>query len=208
MARVCAWARENGLKIHLDGARMFNACVARGYSAADVAGHLDTVSICFSKGLGCPMGSILVGSAEDIARARRARKLFGGALRQAGIVAAAALFAIEHHIQRMAEDHANARAFAERIDGIDGIIVDLERVETNLVFFELEPQFGTAPQLSAALKARRVNINPTGAQQLRGCTHLDVDRDGVSRASEMIQECLSDGLETVAPAPAGAYASR
>jgi threonine aldolase len=208
LARVCAWAHEHNLKTHLDGARLFNACVARGYSATDVAQHLDTVSICFSKGLGCPLGSILVGSSADIARARRARKLFGGALRQAGIVAAAALYAMEHHVERLAEDHANARTFAERISEIDGIVVDVERVETNLVFFEVEPEYGTAAQLSAALKRRGVNINPTGAQQLRGCTHLDVDREGVLRAADTIRECLSDGLKAVTPAPAGAYASR
>ena len=208
LARVCAWAHEHDLKVHLDGARVFNACVARGYSPADVAGHLDTVSICFSKGLGCPLGSILVGSSEDVAKARRARKMFGGALRQAGIVAAAALYAIEHHIERMEDDHANARVFAERISEIDGISVDLERVETNLVFFEVESGYGTAPQLSAAIKKRGVNINPTGAHQLRGCTHLDVDRGGVLYAAEVIQECLSEGLEAVIPAPAGAYASR
>lgn len=208
LARVCSWAREHDLKVHLDGARLFNACVARNYSAADVARHLDTVSICFSKGLGCPMGSILVGSAEDITRARRARKLFGGALRQAGIVAAAALYAIEHNIDRMAEDHANALVFAERIAEIDGIVLDPERVETNLVFFEVEPAYGTAAQLSAALRSRGVKINPTGAQQLRGCTHLDVDREGVLRAAQAIQECLSGGLESVSPLPAGAYASR
>ena len=208
LARVCAWAHEHDLKVHLDGARMFNACVARGYPAAEMASHLDTVSICFSKGLGCPLGSILVGSADDVARARRARKLFGGALRQAGIVAAAALHAIEHHIDRMADDHANARLFAEQLAEIDGIVVDPESVETNLVFFEVEPASGTAAQLSAALRKRGVNINPTGAQQLRGCTHLDVDRDGVLRAAEAIRDCLESGLQTVAPLAAGAYASR
>jgi threonine aldolase len=208
LARVCAWAREHNLKVHLDGARLFNACVARGDSAADVAQHLDTVSICFSKGLGCPLGSILAGSAEEIARARRARKLFGGALRQAGIVAAAALYAIDHHIERLAEDHAHAKLFAERLAEIDGIVVDPERIETNLVFFDVQPVYGTAAQLSAALRTRGVNINPTGAQQLRGCTHLDVDRDGVLRAAEAIQESLSSGLQSVAPLPAEAYASR
>ena len=132
--RVSEWARSNGLKVHLDGARFFNACIARGYAPAQLAAPFDTVSICFSKGLGCPMGSILVGSKVDMARARRARKLFGGALRQGGIPAAACLYAIDHNIERLADDHANARLFAEEISRVPGVSVDVRGVETNLVF--------------------------------------------------------------------------
>ena len=139
LERIGSWAHEHGLKVHMDGARFFNATVARGYTPAAALKHVDTVSICFSKGLGCPMGSVLVGSEEDIVIARRARKLFGGALRQAGIVAAAAVYALEHNIQRLVEDHENARAFAEAIAGADGIQIDPADVESNLVFFERIP---------------------------------------------------------------------
>jgi threonine aldolase len=210
IARVCTWAREHGFRTHLDGARLFNACVARGYPAREVAAHFDTVSICFSKGLGCPMGSILVGAKSEITRARRARKLFGGALRQAGIPAAACLYALDHNIDRLATDHENARLFAESIAAINGIHVDVESVESNLVFFEIDREHGTAAQLSAALRERGVRINPAGGpQRLRACTHLDVDRAGVLRAAEAIRDCLAEGLghsrETVARS---AYPSR
>ena len=147
--RVGEWAHDNGLKTHVDGARLFNACVAGGYSAAEATRHYDTVSICFSKGLGCPMGSILVGSAEDIEQARRSRKLFGGALRQAGIVAAAAVYALDHNVDRMADDHANARAFAEALAEFDGVRINPNDVESNLVFFEIDPEIGDATQLAA-----------------------------------------------------------
>ena len=189
--RVCDWAHAEGLKTHLDGARIFNACIANGYAPARVAQHFDTVSICFSKGLGCPMGSVLVGSAEDMARARRARKLFGGALRQAGIPAAACLYALDHHIERLADDHAHARLFAERIAEIPGISVKLDAIETNLVFFEIDAGLGTAAELSAALKERGVHINPAGGtHRLRACTHLDVTQEDVERAAQTLAECL------------------
>lgn len=190
--RVSEWARSNGLKVHLDGARFFNACIARGYAPAQLAEPFDTVSICFSKGLGCPMGSILVGSKVDMARARRARKLFGGALRQAGIPAAACLYAIEHNIERLSDDHANARLFAEEISRVPGVSVDVRGVETNLVFFEIDPKLGTAAELSSALRQRGVMINPAGgSHRLRACTHLDVNRDGVLKAAGAIRECLA-----------------
>ncbi|MCA8995087.1 MAG: low specificity L-threonine aldolase [Planctomycetaceae bacterium] len=191
-ADICQWAHEHDMKVHLDGARLFNACAAQGYDVAELVSHVDTVSICFSKGLGCPMGSALVGTAEDIARARRARKLFGGALRQAGIVAAAAIHALEHHVERLVDDHANARLFAERLAELDSIRVDLERVETNLVFFEVDAAWGTAAQFSHLLKERGVHINPAGGpQRLRACTHLDVSEADVIVAAEAIRDILS-----------------
>lgn len=207
--RLAAWAHDNGLKVHMDGARLFNACIARGYAPAEIVEPLDTVSICFSKGLGCPMGSILAGSKADVDRARRARKLFGGALRQAGIPAAACLYALDHHIDRLADDHANARAFAAAIADIPGIAIDASTVETNLVFFDVDPRLGTAEQLSQALLSRDVRMNPAGGKyRMRACTHLDVDRAGVLRAAEAVRECLKKGLTATAASPAAAYAGR
>lgn len=208
MARVSEWSRRHGLKVHLDGARLFNATIAQGYSAKKFSRHVDTVSICFSKGLGCPMGSILVGDAATIRLARRARKLLGGALRQAGMMAAAAIYALEHHIDRLREDHDNARAFAEAVASIDGIRLNPGDVESNLVFFQIDPQLGTAAQLSAQLLEHGVKINPTGPQQLRACTHLDVNRLQVMRAADAIRECVAKGFRTERTAINGAYAPR
>ncbi len=185
------WASDNQIKVHLDGARFFNAVIARGYSPREVADCVDTVSLCFSKGLGCPMGSILVGSAEEIAHARRARKQFGGALRQAGIIAGAAIYAIDHHIDRLQEDHENARLFAERIAAIEGLRISLDDVETNLVFFEIDPELGTAADLAARMKERGVKVGALGRQLVRACTHLNVSRDQVQEAADRLGNCLN-----------------
>jgi len=197
---VCQWAHDFGLKTHLDGARLFNAVVATGQSVADITRDCDTVSICFSKGLGCPMGSILVGSADDIQKARRVRKLFGGALRQAGIVAAAAIYALENHVDRMAVDHENAQAFAETLAEIHGINIDPADVETNLVFFEVEPELGSASQLVAKCWEKGLKIGDSGSHRLRACTHLDVGRHEVLQAAEIISECVERGFREVVSA--------
>jgi threonine aldolase len=204
--RIGRWSHENGLRLHMDGARFFNAAIAGGYSAADAGRHVDSISVCFSKGLGCPMGSILVGSAELIARARRARKLFGGALRQAGIVAAAASYALDHHVERLREDHENAQTFADEIRNIDGLTLDPPDVQSNLVFFQVDPQLGTGAQLSSKLKSRGVLINASGPQRLRACTHLDVDRAAVLQAARTVAECVAEGFATSANSAAGPYA--
>jgi threonine aldolase len=204
--RVGQWAHQHGLKVHMDGARLFNAVVARQYSPAEATRHVDTVSICFSKGLGCPMGSILVGSADEIARARRARKLFGGALRQAGIVAAAAVYALENHVERLAEDHQHARLFAEAVSQIDGILIDPADVETNLVFFDIDPELGNAAQLANQLLQRGVRIGAMGAQRLRACTHLDVSRDDVLQAAALLSECVAEGFAEAVGSASGPYA--
>lgn len=203
--RIGVWARHHGLKVHLDGARLFNAVIAGGHSAREMCRDIDTVSICFSKGLGCPMGSVLVGSADDMARARRVRKLFGGALRQAGIVAAAAVYAMEHNVERLQEDHDNARAFADRIRQIDGVTLDPPDVETNLVFFSIDRELGTAAQLSARLKDRGIRINSSGTQRLRACTHLDVDRKAALHAADVVAEIVAQGFATGAGAKLGPY---
>lgn len=194
LQRVADWATTNGLKRHLDGARLFNAIVSGGYSPADVGQCFDTISICFSKGLGCPMGSMLVGNRDDIAKARRIRKLFGGALRQSGIVAAAAIYALEHNVARLKDDHANARQLATNLASIEGIRIDAERVESNLVFFEIEPGLGLAIQLAGALKEQSVLIGPMGGQRMRAVTHLDVTTADIAKTVEVIRQCIGQGF--------------
>ena len=194
LQRVSDWATTNGLKRHLDGARLFNAIVAGGYSAADIGKCFDTISICFSKGLGCPMGSILVGSRDDIARARRIRKLFGGALRQSGIVAAAAIYALENNVARLKDDHANASQLATGLASIQGIRIDVERVKSNLVFFEIEAGLGRAIQLAGALKEQGVLIGPMGGQRMRAVTHLDVTTANIAKTGEVIRHCIGQSF--------------
>lgn len=188
LERVCSWAHENGLRTHLDGARLFNACIARGYSAADVAVHFDTVSICFSKGLGCPMGSVLCGSDELITRARRARKVMGGSLRQAGIIAGGMIYAIENHIERLADDHRRARQFATEISKIPSLTIDLDAVETNLVFFTVDPSLMTAMELQNRLAVQGVKLYSISGNRLRACFHLDVDDSDVTQAVSAVRQ--------------------
>ena len=192
LERVCSWAKQHGLKTHLDGARLFNACIAQGYSAADVAKHFDTISICFSKGLGCPMGSILVGEKSTIRKARRARKIMGGSLRQTGIVAASALYAIDHHINRLADDHANAKRLAAGLAEVPAVRIDVEVVETNLVYFEIDPSWGTAADLERAAAQHGVRLfSAGGTHRLRACTHLDISSKQIDTAIEVFSRCLN-----------------
>ena len=206
--RICEWAHANGLPVHLDGARLFNAVTASGVPVDRMVRDIDTISICFSKGLGCPMGSILVGSKAEIARARRVRKLFGGALRQAGITAAAAIYALENNLDRLKDDHAHAQQFTAGILKIPGITLAVPEVQSNLVFFYLAPELGTAAALSARLKERGVRINASGPQRLRACTHLDVTGEQVETAVKIIGEVLSEGLGTADPAHASSPYAR
>lgn len=206
LTEICDWAHENGLKTHMDGARVFNATVAGGYSINEVCAPLDTISICFSKGLGCPMGSILAGSQEDIALARRSRKLFGGALRQAGIVAAACVYALENNIERLQEDHDNARFLAEQLSEIEGILISPEEVETNLVFFDVNPEFGNAMQLSRALHEIGVGVGAMGNTTLRACTHLSVSREKIAQVPAAIRDVLNTGIDRYQGFATGPYA--
>lgn len=191
-------ARTRGLATHLDGARFFNAVVA---SAGDtpwperaraMAAPFDSVSICFSKGLGAPMGSALCGSAGFIARARRIRKMAGGGLRQAGIVAAAALYALQHHVPRLVQDHALAQRLAQGLQGIDGLSV--RSAQTNIVFVDVAD--GRGPALLAHLQAR--GVLATGLIGLRFVTHLDVDAQGIDHAVACVREFF--GAKGAAPA--------
>jgi threonine aldolase len=183
-----ALARRHGLATHLDGARLFNAAVALGgdprQHAREMAQLFDTVSVCFSKGLGAPVGSALVGARELITRAHRWRKMLGGGMRQSGLLAAAALHALEHHVDRLADDHALAQRLASGLQGLPGLTV--EPPQTNIVFADLQGE--RAAGLLAHLKAR--GVLATGLYKLRFVTHLDVDAAGVDRAVAAVREHL------------------
>lgn len=190
MAEICKWAAENGLARHLDGARLLNAVVATGIPADKWAQHFDTVSICFSKGLGAPVGSALCGSADMIRRARRVRKVLGGGMRQAGIIAAGALYALDHHIERLSEDHEKARVLADAIRETPGLILDPDIVDTNIVIFQVDPQLGTAAEFVARLKEQGVLLYDVGRHRLRAVTHLDVTMEQVQAAAMTIESSL------------------
>jgi threonine aldolase len=189
---ICGWAAENKLARHLDGARLFNAVVATGIPADNWSQHFDTVSVCFSKGLGAPVGSALCGPAEMIRRARRLRKVLGGAMRQAGIIAAGALYALEHHINRLAEDHEKARVLAEAIRQTPGLTLDPDIVDTNIVIFKIAPTFGTAEDFAGCLAQRGVRLYDVARHRLRAVTHLDVTLEQVRRASETIRDVAAN----------------
>jgi threonine aldolase len=187
IAEISGWARAHGLAMHLDGARLMNAVVATGIPAAEWARYFDTVSICFSKGLGAPIGSALAGSGDAITETQRLRKVVGGGMRQAGIVAAGALYALENHVERLAEDHENAKLLARVVEQTPGLELESGQVETNLVWITVDPTLGTAREFADRLKAKGVLVSALGAQVIRACTHLDVTRDDILRAIEAFQ---------------------
>jgi threonine aldolase len=180
---ICDRAHAAGLPVHLDGARIFNAAVALGKPVREITAKFDSVMFCLSKGLGAPVGSMVVGGKEFIARARLVRKALGGGMRQAGVLAAAGLIALEKMPARLKEDHANARLLAEGVAKVPGVRLDLKKAQTNIVIFELDPKLGTGAELSRRLAERGVLANPgVTAQSLRLVTHMDVDRAGCERA--------------------------
>lgn len=191
---ISSWARRHGLIIHLDGARLWNAMVATGVSAEEWARNCDSVSVCFSKGLGAPIGSALAGSREFITRAKRIRKMLGGGMRQAGMAAAGALFALENHVNRLAEDHRNAQVIAQAVADTPGLLLDPPEVETNLVFFEVDPDLGSAKDVAAILKGRGLLVQLPGPQTVRACTHLDVSSVQAERAAEIIRHALRQAV--------------
>ncbi|MFQ5937227.1 MAG: threonine aldolase family protein [Acidiferrobacterales bacterium] len=188
---VTGVANEHGLATHMDGARLMNAQVAAGIAAREFAAPFDSVWLDLSKGLGCPVGGVLASSAEFIDEAWRWKHRLGGAMRQSGILAAAGIYALEHHVERLAEDHANAKLFAERLAEIPGIELVPPTVETNLVFFSVEGTGQTAAQLSARLLERGVRIGEEGEFLMRAVTHLDVDRSGVETAAETLAKLIA-----------------
>jgi len=183
---VRAFCDRHGLKLHLDGARIWNAHVASGVPLADIAAPCDTVSVCLSKGLGAPVGSLLVGDAPTIALARRARKLFGGGMRQAGIIAAAGLYALEHHIDRMADDHRRIRAMAERLATVSGLGVDLGKVQTNMVYVGTRGTGRKAAEIVPLLAAEGLWALDEGIWTLRFVAHLDLDDADVEEATAIV----------------------
>lgn len=189
LARAAKFAREHGLALHLDGARAFNAAVKLGLALADITQHFDSVSICLSKGLGAPAGSVLVGPRDFIREARRWRKVAGGGMRQAGILAAACLYALDHHVERLAEDHANAARLAAGLRGLSGLAL-AEEPQTNMVFVRVGR--GDPAMLTRALRERRVVVTP--APTLRLVTHLDVSAAEVEKVIEAFASTRSQGL--------------
>ena len=187
LREIWAGAKERKLPVHLDGARIFNASVALGVDVKELTSGFDTIMFCLSKGLGAPVGSMLVGTAEQMARARIFRKALGGGMRQAGVLAAAGLMALEQGPKRLHENHANARLLAEALATIERVKIDLKAVETNIVIFRLTGGLKAA-ELSARLKARGVLANAVGPDAMRLVTHLDVDRTACVEAAEALTE--------------------
>lgn len=187
ISRVTAAARELNLRTHLDGARIWNACAATGLAPAEYARHFDTISCCFSKGLGAPAGSAVAGSRALIARVHRFRKMFGGTMRQSGILASAALHALDHHVTRLKDDHANAKTLESSLAGIPGIRISMP-VATNMVFFDIDAALGTGSEFAEQLKLRGVLALTTAAQRIRLVTHLDVTTDQCRQAAKAIAE--------------------
>jgi threonine aldolase len=189
-------ARARGVSVHLDGARLWNASVATGIPIGEWAAQADTVSMCFSKGLGAPVGSILVGEEELIRRARRLRKRWGGGMRQVGILAAACLYALDHHVERLAEDHRRARLLAAGLASLPGVTVNAP--ETNIVFVDLEHPALDRNEVHAALEARGVRLLPfRHARRLRAITHLDLDDAMIERAIEAFHAVVEERLASV-----------
>jgi threonine aldolase len=190
LASVYEIAKSRGVKVHTDGARIFNASVALGVPPAEIARWTDTISFCLSKGLSAPVGSLLCGPLDFIAEARRQRKMVGGGMRQAGILAAAGLVALETMIDRLADDHANARYLAESIADIPGIALEPARVKTNIVFFDLEPSLPNAAQMAERLARASVLIGPAGERRMRAVTHYGVERADIDTTIGAIKAVL------------------
>jgi len=182
-------AHQQGLRVHLDGARIFNAAVALGVDASDIATCADTVTFCLSKGLACPIGSVFCGSEGDVEEARRWRKRLGGGMRQVGVLAAAGLIALDHMVDRLAEDHANARTLAEGLAEISGVTCDLSRVQTNLVYFDLDTM--PAAEFTDECATRGLLSAPTAAHTMRFVTHYGITAEDVQSTLRICDEVLS-----------------
>ncbi len=190
IAAIRTVADEFKLRMHLDGARLMNACAATGIAPAEYAKHFDTVSMCFSKGLGAPVGSAVAGSKEIIGRVHRYRKMFGGAMRQGGIIAAGALYALQHNVERLTDDHDNAKRLASAISDMPGVSIDVDTVETNILYFDVDPARGSAKELCTVLHEKDVWVLPVAPQRVRAVTHLDVSSEDIDRAIGVLSKEL------------------
>lgn len=197
---VCRQAGARGLRRHIDGARIWNASVASGKSVREIVQHADTVSACFSKGLGAPVGSIVCGDAKTIARVRHLRKMLGGAMRQSGVLAAAAMYALDHNIDRLADDHANARRLAEQLHRIEGLRVHLDAIETNLVYFDIDSALGSARSFIGRMAHAGVMMLDEGPQTARAVTHLHITHGMVDEAAARIAKGITS-MRSVGAAP-------
>jgi threonine aldolase len=187
---ICDTARELELASYLDGARLFNAAAASGHTLAELAAPFDFVSVALSKGLGCPVGSLIAGRYAGIVRARRARRMFGGAMRQSGILAAAGLYALDHNLERLVDDHTNAKILAERLAGLRGVHLDLATVQSNIVIFRMEEGAPDAATIVARAQDTGVLISAFGERTVRAVTHLDVSREQCRRAADLLAEVI------------------
>jgi threonine aldolase len=187
---VCDAARALNVRTYLDGARLFNAAATSGRSVAELSAPFDVVSVALSKGLGCPVGSVIAGPKADIARAVRIRRMLGGAMRQAGILAAAGLYALDHNLSRLPEDHAHARLIAERLAKIRGVRLDLATVQSNIVIFHMVDGAPDAGAIAARAKDAGVLASVFGARKLRVVTHLDVSHNDCVKAAEILAQVI------------------
>ena len=187
---VSALAKEHGLSVHLDGARIFNAAVALGVDVKELTANVDSLSFCLSKGLSAPVGSVVCGSSDFIAEARRARKVLGGGMRQAGVIAAAGIKALEEMVDRLAEDHENARHLAEGISRIGGLSIELAKVQTNIVYFELDEDRMTPKELVTELNKKEVKLLSVGARRLRAVTHYGISAEDIDLTVKALGEVM------------------
>jgi threonine aldolase len=186
IAAIAELCRHKGLKLHLDGARIFNALASTGDMAYNYGQYFDGISVCLSKGLGAPVGSVLLGSKEMIHKARKIRKAFGGGMRQAGFLAAAGIYALEHHVSRLSEDHAHARLLAEALMET-GYVAEIMPVETNIVIFKIAPEY-TAAAVQQSFRDKGILCGTTGPHTIRFVTHLNISADGIAQAIQIIKE--------------------
>jgi threonine aldolase len=187
---VCQLAQRHGLSVHLDGARVFNAAIALGVDVKELVKDVDSVQFCLSKGLSAPVGSVICGDKDFIYEARRNRKIVGGGMRQAGIIAAAGIVALEQMVDRLADDHANARRLAESLAEIPGLAVNLDRVQTNIVIFELVSERLTPAEFEARLGERGVKLLTIGGRGLRAVTHYGIEADDIEVALAVVREVM------------------
>jgi threonine aldolase len=188
---VCENARAMGLRVHLDGARIFNAAIALDTTVAEIARPFDSVMFCLSKGLGAPVGSMIAGSGDFIKEAIGVRKILGGGMRQAGVLAASGLIALEDSPEALIEDHQNAKRLAEGLAELQNLRIDPERVQTNIVIFDIAATGTTTAQFSAELKSRGVLANGVNASEMRMVTHYDVNREQIERTLQIVREILN-----------------